>query len=541
MDPLIIILLLLLVVIALGILLAMIAIFHALPVSKTSKDEKIFSAFIRSLMRAEEIESCVLSLPCNPAIASAVGLRISPAETNVRFVIREEYVTLWKRLDTKFKAEGAKESIVIGTSGIGKSMFRFYILREWLFERINVGCEFVVLNLDETFYLIDRKGNAKRVPHQEISRFEVLALLDPCELLSGQQTLRFGFLIVTTSPSPLVGQSIVCSLTQLTKYATIYPMKAWNGAEVQKGMPNVDPKRLEMFCYKDVAGVEYFVPRWLLYSDGDIEARLEESLTADAQNGLITWFESNPDEKCKGCRLPYRLCVIGEDKGNWVACGFISKYVGMRALKWALAGASVDRRTLLNLLRNPWSRGLVGNIFEQWAFEGISHGRVLDVQRMVRMSSNAPEKKHSVAEKFTFKAGLSYFHWTKEHGRYSVEDIELENHKMYKASVSNFGSIEGYGRVDNNLFLIQTTVSPNHSPAQWDHVASIVTRAYQDVKKKQLVIFLVYLVPKLTTFSIPTCPSFKGRTGFICTGMVENDDFESRFFDPTLLGESLTY
>jgi hypothetical protein len=499
-------------------------------------DEKFLTDFIQSLACGKEIHPRVLCLQCRPDVAHAAGLRISPMDECVRFVLRDEYAALWKRLFADYKA-GAKEAIVIGTSGIGKSMFRFYILREWLLNKFDLGCEYVILNLDETFFLIDRNGNAQLVCCETMPRVGVFALLDPCRLLNGQHSLRFSFLMVATSPSSFVGQSRVCSLTQLTKNATIFPMKAWLSVEVRKGMPNVDLKRLEMFSYKDMAGVEYSVPRWLLYSGREVEVRLADSLTVEARKGLGTWFESNRLEKCNDERLPYRLCAIGEENGRWIAVGFISKYVGFRALKWALAEASVDSRTLLNLLHNPWSRGLVGNVFEQWAFEGISHGRVLEVDPKIRMS-NSHLVSEPVTQKITFKSGISYFQWKKERGRYSVEDTQLENHKLYKAAISNLGSIEGYGRVDNKLFLIQTTVSPDDPPAQWDHVASIVSRAAKDLKKNLLQIFLVYLVPKEITFSIPTCPTFNGMNGFICTGMVENDDFESKFFDPKLLDET---
>ena len=212
-------------------------------------DEKVLTTFIHYLVRAQEVEPSVLCLLCNRKTAMFAGLEPCSGENLVRFILRNEYNSLWKELYANYKA-GASQAIVVGTSGIGKSMFRFYVIREWLLNRIESDFNHILLNVNNEFFVINRQGKARRVVRKEIYRFGTFALLDPCELLDRVHNLGFEFLIVTTSPSPLVGQATGYSLTQLTKNATVYPMKAWIRKEVQQGMPNVDQKRLKMFSHK---------------------------------------------------------------------------------------------------------------------------------------------------------------------------------------------------------------------------------------------------------------------------------------------------
>ena len=104
-------------------------------------------------------------------------------------------------------------AIVVGTSGIGKSAFRFYVMRQWLkgHEKLpKARFPKVILNLGDIFYEMDDSCAVHELPEvRSLAKLPAdrLALLDPCVQIAGlDKSLHFNFMLVTTSASPLSGQ-----------------------------------------------------------------------------------------------------------------------------------------------------------------------------------------------------------------------------------------------------------------------------------------------------------------------------------------------
>ena len=122
----------------------------------------------------------------------------------LNFLLRKEYDTLVEDMQV-CKKRGA---IVVGTSGIGKSAFRFYMMRRWLNndEKLpKTRFPKVIFNLGTTFFEIDVDGTVSELPPvQDLAKLrkDRLALLDPCQQIAGlDKSLHFNFMLVTTSAS----------------------------------------------------------------------------------------------------------------------------------------------------------------------------------------------------------------------------------------------------------------------------------------------------------------------------------------------------
>ena len=145
---------------------------------------KDLGSFIKSLTNADEAEHGTLTLDIDPKIGYDFGLPLFRGETKVKFCIRQEYSRIWGSIESKFEIARKSKFIITGTSGIGKSLFRLYILRIWLKGEVSMNFERAVMNFDNDYYLIDRKGYAKKVEKDHIIYKDSLALLDPCDVLS---------------------------------------------------------------------------------------------------------------------------------------------------------------------------------------------------------------------------------------------------------------------------------------------------------------------------------------------------------------------
>ena len=92
-------------------------------------------------------------------------LQLFTKTTKLNFLLREENRTLLNNMRTKEdKQYGA---IIVGTSGIGKSAFRFYVMRQWLNndEKLpKTKFPKVIFNLGDVFYGMDEDGVVSKLP-----------------------------------------------------------------------------------------------------------------------------------------------------------------------------------------------------------------------------------------------------------------------------------------------------------------------------------------------------------------------------------------
>ena len=119
--------------------------------------------------------------------------------------MQEEYSRIWDEIRGKATSSN-KKFIVAGTAGIGKSLFRLYLLRRWLKGDETLSFARVILNIANAYYVFDRNGEAKLVAKEHLVLQESQALLVPCYLLHRVELLLAKLTILTTSVSSLAGQ-----------------------------------------------------------------------------------------------------------------------------------------------------------------------------------------------------------------------------------------------------------------------------------------------------------------------------------------------
>ena len=110
------------------------------------------------------------------------------------------------------------KSVILGAAGIGKSMFRLYLIWKWMRKDQDIA-EFdfkdVHINFHENYFIVQKDGTAQPIPATSAGGHTSLALMDPCHIVEGQ----------TFPARMLVGKP---SLTQLRKLAYLYVMKSWS-------------------------------------------------------------------------------------------------------------------------------------------------------------------------------------------------------------------------------------------------------------------------------------------------------------------------
>jgi hypothetical protein len=391
----------------------------------------------------------------------------------------------------------------LGTAGIGKSSFRYFILRQWLRGEIEIQFNSVLINMDETYFVVrqDSDGNVEvTVVTEDWNDMDALALLDPCSKLNGK-ALLFKMLIITTSCSPLTEQAKICSLSERSKLCSTYVMGLWTLRELKLIKPQINDNILRKFSFVE-NGVVCCVPRWFFYAPTELEPKLNDCLSQVKRNSLQSWFVSNPADRVMDHRLPFRLCVIREHKENtWEAYRFLSDYVCEFVLDRVVSLSSLQRNQFLNMVMNPFARGLFGTMFENWAFTSLSEGVPLVISETPTV-----EFRFSAAGHISARKG----------------SVPLQDSMIYRAA-PGFPSIDGCGLVQKTLLLIQTTVSPTHSDAEWTHIQHIVS----SLGKKVTSALMVYLVPKGSAFTLPLCQSLiSHKIPFkVCRGEISGDDF----------------
>ena len=416
-------------------------------------------------------------------------------------------------------------------------------MREWIKNRLPLEFESIVFNLNDAFFSLNRNGKVRTISADEcMQSASSLALLDPCSLLNGMKLSGFKLLIVTSSASPLVGQSKAgCVLTEFLKEAKVHVMNPWTREELEKIMPNINEARFKQFSYR-VGDTEYCIPRWMRYNDHEVEEKLSDSFTTAALEGITDWFLGASHVKhLNDPRMPLRLCVIERKGFGWGPTRFLSNYVTQRFSKWIQDRINVNRRRFLQFFTHPFTAGLVGAFFENWAFEVLGlQKRRLNVQIMdVSLNTNAPTKLGRPTKYIITPAkipplvyvgkDLDFFSWSTKDDSMSQENLRLEPGIIYKSKVPNNPSIDGYALLGNDLLMFQATVAKTHSDALWADVKHLVLWARG--KNPNIRVFIVYLVPSDSSLQLPSCWSLVTNDVKVCRGTFDDDDFHTAYFE----------
>ncbi len=471
--------------------------------------------FFRLLKNAVPDENSILSLDIDKRIARMMGVNTFHCETgHAVILIRDEYVTLWEKIlsMSKKQCEDTNHAVVTGTSGIGKSVFRWYLAWKWMNEGLDIDFRDIRVNSGKSFFIVDKDGVALQV----FSQFQLLrdacaslALLDPC-LLVEEKDFAFSMVIVTSSPCCFVGQVGKVSLSEFMKHAIIYVMKLWTLDEYKKVKPNFDQGLMSKFS-KQEGMKTYCVPRWLNCDADAISGHLSCCWTNVSKSALVDFFLKSRGDVHQSKDLPYRLCTIVEDgPNNWKVSGFISEYAANLVYNWAEIAANLTRENFVSLLEHPLGSGLIGNWFERWALDCIA------AKIPIIVSSQASS---TALTEFSFNA-LETVDVGLPSSKTNVKpDVNMVHGILYHPNCKIFPSIDAFGiAVSGELILLQFTKALNHSPARWKDIQKIVMQGRQ---KKVKQVILVYCSPFVDKFRTPMCPTLQDVK--VCKGGVWSD------------------
>ena len=446
-------------------------------------------------------------------------LQLSTKTAKLSFLLREEYCILLQGMGTdQDKQYGA---IIVGTSGIGKSAFRFFVMRQWLkgHEKLpRTKFPKVIFNLGDIFYEMDDSCAVHELPEvRSLAKLPAnrLALLDPCVQIAGlDKSLHFNFMLVTTSASPLSGQEtkvgnykeLIKALVE-SRYGRILVMHMWSYEEVKAVAPDASDELIRNFgC----------VPRWCLRDDLTNETEMKKALGSllkeqDKQDALFQFMQSSvvSDKLLLDQRLPYKLMEIDGAGQDWGTKRFISKFAAAYFLQEALQRCQREQAKIASMMKNPFSMQAFGHMFEEWAYKQLVQGKLCNL--------GESEMKGSFQKA----------------GSFERSDVKKEAPMMPKLEVGallkapvNYGSIDMFGLVQSDdgksyqLLMFQETVGKQHRPAQWGDVQTIVGACKAKSDKKEFQCLLIYLVPResFESFVCPECPSLDDKNVRVSKG-----------------------
>ena len=318
--------------------------------SLLSADMGALSCFVQSLKQATPSKDNVLTIEASRDVAKWLGIS-TWKENKIVLLIRKDYERLWHDISATFQEQNfISNFLVTGTSGVGKSLFRWYLVWMWINDALSIAAlqfDQIRINVGKDFYLIQKDGRVTFLDKDMIWRDarSSLALFDPCEQLTNEKNFSPEVVVVTSSPSHVVGQVGKYSLTEFVKLAIIFVSAIWTLDELLLIMPNVDQERLEKFGLR-IGSTTLCIPRWFFYRKQDIQGYISASWDHTTKNALRDYFLKGPDDEHKNKNLPYRLCTIEQNGDNdWKVTGFISDYVAGLVYDWAIASIWIEGRS----------------------------------------------------------------------------------------------------------------------------------------------------------------------------------------------------
>ena len=464
-------------------------------------------------MIGEDEESVdILNFDADPALSKfcdEVGLDKARSQESMIFLLRKEYQRLWSEIKARHY-DGELRVVVTGTPGIGKSAFRFFVLRQRLLGDVP-GFQSVVFNAGEKYYRVNQHGVVIVYdPHEELDR-RSLCLLDPCAMLDRQKRLLFGLTLVTSSPSPLTKQQNKFSLSDFECYTLV--MNAWTVSEIRAVYPHFEESRLINFSCQLDHGERLCVPRWIMMKKELIESEIMKAHDGTSPSALRRFLRT-PKSCVRDPNLPYALCRIEYIPGTvvWAATGFISNYVTKYIYRWISEEVALDREDFNHLVQNPFSRGLFGTIFEDWVQTGLGEkNKVLEV----RIGNGF--------RRFQFR-GMQSYQWNRirKTGKVLFPNLHLENEVFNKPEGLESPSIDGYAIHSDTLVMVQPTMSLTHSGAKLVAVEDLINAAKSKGVTSILMVYVV-LDKNVQQFKVPDCKELVEAGVTICVGYITDE------------------
>jgi len=489
--------------------------------------DKAMSCFFQQLKRATPVENILTIAGLSHQLQGELQLIALDGATDVRFLLRDDY----QRLKQTLPLTTSLASIVVGTAGIGKSAFRFYIMREWMLGFLQVYFAVCIFNVGETCYELDKDGNVYQLISGDLRAFgrDALALFDPCKRVTDlHKNFHFKHMVLTTSASPLLNQEkgTGWSLSELAKAsdASEHVLQMWTREEILAVNPMASEEMLVAFgC----------VPRWVAESSVQkADRKLASCFSLEKCSALYEFFKTPfRANVSRSAGLPYRVMHIVEDsKQGWGAKGFISKHVAKLFLDEARSVAQKRAEDFASMLTNPFGHQALGEMFEQWAFA-----------KLVQQGECVLESADPMKGRFNMA------------GSFERCDVKSKVAAMMKMSIGTlykapacFGSIDMYGVTQEvesggitpgQLMLFQETVGHQHRPALWNHIRPIVTAARESWKDVRVT--LTYLVPNGEPFVVPNCNLEAYAVEVVRGSMPEAMEFSLKTWEASLGSKEL--
>ena len=474
-------------------------------------EDKAMSACIASFKSAYEQQMRTL----NPDIVEfsvpfeCTCFDLKSTSNTYRYLIQPQYYDLWNLcVARRFQGDDANRSqtVIVGTAGIGKSAARLLYICMWLKNETPSMAKFdkVIFNFNNDFFVVDKNGLVALVNIVTELKSSALMLLDPCDYLNNAQSVACSMLIVFASPSSLLSHPGKPNLSGLSKRSKYYVMEPPTVEAMQSLNFTYDAKRLENFSWeKD--GRRYCSLRWFTFTNDEIQQKIDDCLTSVSRDGLWDWFVTNTTPSSKDYRLPFRLCVVeSSQSSSWKVTRFISPAIEHLLSQWSMETGQRQAHQVANILQNRILKGGLGIYFETWLFGRLGAGVKLQIS-------------DSSSTEICFR----------EDKIIPESSVGLEEGVFYKLDRKTFPSVEGYGIVGQNIYLLQSTVASTHDGARYKDVNDIVAAAVADRRKDgggSLGIVIVYIAPSRQDFSLPTCVGFPNRA-MVVRGAVDDGAF----------------
>ena len=173
--------------------------------------------------------------------------------------------------------------------------------------------------------------------------------------------------ILTSSPSPMTNQPNKFSVRDFRCEVLVGLLvsNAWTESEIMSVSPNSDIGRYMKFSYV-TDGERLCIPRWMTYPDDQVDGYINRHCDQCSAAALETFLKTSTNYT-QDISMPYSLCVIEKILGHeWVVTRFISDYVAKKIHKWVHDKVILNKTSFVELLKNPFSHGLFGGIFEDW-------------------------------------------------------------------------------------------------------------------------------------------------------------------------------
>mmetsp|Transcript_14956 Transcript_14956/g.13513 ORF Transcript_14956/g.13513 Transcript_14956/m.13513 type:complete len:569 (+) Transcript_14956:44-1750(+) len=447
-----------------------------------------------------------------------------------KLFIRESYETVFNYIKSDIEYDNLQRFLVTGTPGIGKSVFAYYAIREFIKLTTNKTNEFyygrqILYQYEPKIIYWIRQDGTFKIRSNRLFDY----------LLSNSRNILFCDMISPVEPDLCNGVTIVTCSPDSRRYKEFvkpahsrYILNPFTKQEMLQLYKSSYADKIPRKTFNDLYSMFGGIPRNVLEDHRNAPLHMQIALNNAKENIISIMNAMDRDDS-----IIYRLINIRSDTLKYAntRLSFASPYVEKFFLETFEIETlkEINNRVKFSTDLDPSEQSFVGT---SNSFKELCHGiiRKSGIDELLRLQKySRTTKSNSISQYGNTETenwlNSSYVKYLISTSFYNVSEVEIKENVYYKPENKNLESLDSFLIINDRFFGFLITTAEKHDikiPGLVNVLVAILKSNLTNVKEYHLVFVQPKQAMSVTKKSISTFQKFIGELNITAIGDFKN-------------------